>query len=215
MQFTPDADSDSLDDHITLAIGCFASICRDRLADRLVAFARAAPANDLGVHEMARAALLPALREGRLTLAVMPHEPAPDLRSMVLWEDQVAVAMPADHPLAAAPVIPADALAKAHFLISRQQHGVGMHSFLAARVHPFAGPSGALCDLNLSHLLDRVALGEGFALLTASHAAQSDPGVAVRRVAGPRSRFPVLAYWRDVEPAPALATLLTALREPA
>jgi len=37
-----------------LAVGCFASICRDRLADELLDFSRVCPEVDIGVHEMAR-----------------------------------------------------------------------------------------------------------------------------------------------------------------
>jgi len=47
-----------------LAIGVFASICRDRLGEQLLAFARAAPNVGIGVHEMSRTALLPALVAG-------------------------------------------------------------------------------------------------------------------------------------------------------
>ncbi|RYY47114.1 MAG: hypothetical protein EOP59_01730, partial [Sphingomonadales bacterium] len=74
-----------------MAVGCFASICRDRLADELLDFSRVCPEVDIGVHEMARGSLLTALRGGELSLAVLPGEDEPGTRSVEVWQDRVMV----------------------------------------------------------------------------------------------------------------------------
>lgn len=195
-----------------LAIGYFGSVCRDTLGDRLVAFTRDYPALDIGVHDMPRSALLPALRGGQLALAVLPGDPVPDLPSAVLWEDDVAAAMPADHPLARDAGIDPAALVKEHFLISRQQQGAELHRFLARRTGLLAALGGSLWDGSQSQLLARVAAGQGLILLCASQARTAAPGVAVRTVSGAAGRFDVRAYWRDADTAPTLGGLIAALR---
>lgn len=193
-----------------LAIGCVGSICRNALGDRLVAFTQGWPALDIGVHDMPRSALLPAVRSGGLALAVLPGDPVADLESVVLWQDRVAVAMPHDHPLATDADIDPAALMREHFLISRQEQGAELHRFLARRTGLLAALGGTLCDDSQSRLLERVAGGDGLLLLCASQSGDT-PGVAVRSVAGLVGRFAVRAYWRGADPEPALAGLIAAL----
>ena len=195
-----------------LAIGCFASIGRNRLADELLAFSRVCPQVNIGVHEMARASLLPALRAGTLALAVLPGKDEPGLRSAEIWQDRVMAAMPADHPLARKPALsPAD-LRSQPMLVSRQQLGGDMYRFLAGRILPL-GPalSATILDLGPPRILGRVARGEGLALVCESHADLLDEGVVLRPIDAPGAVFPVRAYWPDTDPPWPVSALIRSL----
>ncbi|MES1973732.1 MAG: LysR family substrate-binding domain-containing protein [Pseudomonadota bacterium] len=198
--------------NVELAVGLFGSICRDRLGDELLAFARHCPTVGLGVHEMSRAALLPALEAGELALAVMPGGVRPELQSAPLWTDRVMVAMAQDHPLAARPAVTAAALRDMVFLVSRQQDGNDMHRFLSHCIRPLAPAlNGMLLDLGPAHLMERVARGEGLALVCASHTDALPDDVVVRPVDAPGALFPVRAWWKEAEPAWPLSELIRIL----
>ena len=199
-------------DRPSLAIGVFASICRDRLADELLKFSRDCPQVDIGVHEMPRGALLPALRAGSLALAVLPGKDEPGLRSIEIWQGRVMAAMPADHPLAIkAAISPAD-LRGEPMLVSRQQLGGDMHRFLAARILPL-GPtlSATILDLGPPRILERVARREGLTLVCESHSDLIGNDIVVRPIDAPGATFPVRAYWPDSDPEWPVSALIRSL----
>ncbi len=199
-------------DRPSLAIGCFAAICRDRLADELLAFSRSCPQVDIGVHEMPRGGLLPALRTGSLALAVLPGKEEPGLRSMEIWRGRVMAAMRADHPLARETSVSVAALREQPMLVSRQQFGSDMYRYLAGRILPL-GPalSATILDLGPPRILGRVARGEGLALVCESHGDLLDEGVVVRPVDAPGAVFPVRAYWLDLDPPWPMSALIRSL----
>ena len=198
----------------SLAIGCFAAICRDRLADRLLTFARRCPEASVGVHEMPRAALLPALRGGTLALAVLPGTREAGLESVELWRDRVMVGVASGHPLAAREAVTPSELREQVLLVSTQHHGGDMHRFLSRRVLPLAPPhKSVLLNVGQAALMTRVAKGEGVALLCASHAGEEARGVALPPIAAPGAAFPVHAHWRDAAPGWPLSVLVDTLME--
>jgi DNA-binding transcriptional LysR family regulator len=196
-----------------LAIGVFASICRDRLGEQLLAFARAAPNVGIGVHEMSRTALLPALVAGELGLVMGPGRERYELPSMRLWTDQVMIAIGREHRFAARKIVTPAQMREEVFIVSRQQHGGDMHRFLSQRISPLAPALNAvLMDLGPPRVMDRVAEGEGVALICASHAEHLvDDRIEVRPIDSAGAEFPVSAYWRDPRPEPQLAALIDTL----
>lgn len=219
MQCVPGGSSDTSTsdaERPALAIGCFASIVRGRLADELLAFSRLCPHVDIGVHEMPRASLLPALRAGSLALAVLPGKEEPGLRSADIWHDRVVVAMPGDHPLARKSSVTATDLRNHPMLVSRQQLGGDMYRFLVGRILPL-GPAlhATILDLGPPRILARVARGEGLALVCDSHADLLDHDVVVRPVDAPGAVFPVRAYWPDMDPPWPVSALIRSLNAPA
>ncbi|MET0310268.1 MAG: LysR family substrate-binding domain-containing protein [Sphingomonas sp.] len=197
---------------VELAVGLFASIAPERLGDELLALARSCPNLAIGVHEMPRAALLTALETDKLQLAILPGPERPGLQSALLWVDRVMVAMAANHPLAATPVVTPDQLRDQPFLISRQQHGSDMHRFLSHRIRPLMPPlSGVLLDLSPPKLMQRVAAGEGLALVCRSQAEGLDPALTVRPIDYAGAVFPVHAYWKPEKPACPLSELVRLL----
>jgi DNA-binding transcriptional LysR family regulator len=197
----------------SLAVGCFASICRDRLADELLVFSRTCPEVDIGVHEMQRGALLPALRNGNLSLAVLPGKPEPGTHSIGLWHDRVLVAMAPGHRLAGRAMIRPFELRDEIFLTSQQQFGGDMHRFLAQRILPLGpAPNATIMDMGPPRILDRVAQGDGIALICGSHEDLGRSAIVVRPVDAPGALFPVRAYWTADSPPEPLAGLIRSLK---
>lgn len=197
----------------SLAIGCFASICSDRLADELLAFSTLHPDIDIGIYEMPRGDLIPALRTGEVSLAVLPGGVVPDMRSIVLWHDRVMVAMPRGHRLETARSVPPAELCSEIFLVSRSQFGGDMHRFLARSLLPSGPtPQATIVEAALPEIIRRVARGEGLALICGGHAERLGPGIVVRPLDGPQVDFPVRAYWSDPQPGGALKGLIDSLR---
>lgn len=194
-----------------LAVGCFASICRGRLGDRLVAFAQRCPAVDIGVQEMARSELLAGARDGALALAVLPGGPRQELCSTRLWDDRAMLAMAPGHRLAALPAVPAGELLRERLLISRQRYGGEMHRFLARQVAPLVQLNGVLCNIGLAQMMEQVAAGDGVALTCESHGEVGGEDVVLRPVAAKDASFPVSAYWRGADPRWPLSTLIEVL----
>lgn len=222
MQGAPAAPGDSIpngpDDRPLLAIGCFASICGDRLVEELLAFSRHYPQVDIGVREMARGPLLRALRAGDLALAVLPGPEEAGLCSVELWQGQVMAAMPIDHPLARRTALrPAD-LAAEPMLVSRQEPDGDMHRFLAGRILPQGSAlHAAILDLDPPRIQERVAAGEGLTLVCDRNGASIGRDVTTRPIDAPGARFAVRAFWRNAAsnwPLSALIERLTAGRRP-
>lgn len=197
---------------VELAVGLFAAIAPESLGDELLELARAHPQVTIGVHEMPRAALLTALEADELQLVVMPGPERPGLTSALLWVDRVMLAMAPDHPFAALPAVAPDRLRGQPFLISRQQHGSDMHRFLSHCIRPLMPAlSGVLLDLGPSALMERVAAGDGLALVCQSQAEELDGALAVRPVDYSGAVFPVRAYWKSGEPTWPLSELIRLL----
>jgi DNA-binding transcriptional LysR family regulator len=194
-----------------LSVGCFASICRDRLADELLQFSRICPKVDIGVHEMGRGALLAGLRRGDLSLAVLPGDEEPGTRSQEVWHDRVMVAAPHGHALTLKPaVLPGD-LHDQPLLVSRQQYGTDMHRFLAGKIAGGTALDATIVDVGPARLIQRVAAGAGVTLICESHVAHLAADVTVIPVFASGARFPVRAYWTDAEPEWPLSALIGSL----
>ena len=194
-----------------LAIGCFASLCRDRLADPLLALTAAMPRAAIGVHRQTLAELLPAVQAARLGLAIAPAD-APGgegLASVPLWREEARLAMAANSPLAAERALSPETLFGAVLLLSRDPAEAAMQHYLLARLFPAQRPA-IDAGPGRGDLLARVARGEGVGLVLAGPAPPS--GVVVRPLPDPAASFTVRAWWREDDPSPALAALLALLR---
>lgn len=85
----------------TLDIGATGSVLRGRLADLLAAYRREAPSVRMTVHEQAPSLQIAALLEGTTNISLNRSIPTEHgLASELAWKEEVAVAMPRDHPLA-------------------------------------------------------------------------------------------------------------------
>ncbi|MHA6718223.1 LysR substrate-binding domain-containing protein [Sphingomonas sp. RS6] len=200
-----------------LTVGCFASIGRRRLADALLQLARRHPEIALGVHEAARTQLLPAVATGMLQFVIVPGVERDDHPSAPLWTDHVVVAMSRRHPLAAHERIRVVDLdqARMQMPVSRHHRDGEVHRFLSYCVRPL-GPviGGPLVDLPMARILERIAEGDGAALVCGSDVDDLDDRIVVREIDAAGAAFPVRGYWRDGEPGEAVAGLVAALQRP-
>jgi DNA-binding transcriptional LysR family regulator len=180
----------------TVAIGCFASLCRDRLAEALVAFGGACPEVGIGVHEMGFAELLRAVADGRLALAIRPGGAVAGFAGGDLWAERAVIAMTPGHRLAGYREVTAAMLADEVLLVSRDRARGQLHRYLVERLFVGAGPATRIvADARRSQVLARVQGGEGIALLCESQVDAALAQLAVRRVADARALFRVRAYW--------------------
>lgn len=196
-----------------LAIGCFAAVCRERLGDRLLEFARQHPAVDVGVQEMGRSDLLAAVRSGSLAIAVLPGDPGPDLERAPVWTDRVVVAVPPGHPFVDHPTVSLGALRRERLLVPREPPGRDLHRFLAHQLAPLRPFDTLLCHGGRQRQIDQVAAGLGVALCCASQRLLDNDRIVVRPLDTIKASFTVNACWVDRSPAPALAALIGILHD--
>jgi DNA-binding transcriptional LysR family regulator len=198
-----------------LTVGCFASIGRRRLADALLQFARYHPDVALGIHEAERAQLLPAIATGELQFVIVPGTVRDDHPSAPLWTDRVMLAMARHHPLAAHDRITVSELDRVRMQmpVSRQHHGGEVHRFLSQCLLPL-GPAigGPLVDLPIAQIMERIAGGDGVALVCGSDVDDLDDRIVVREIDAAGAAFPVRGYWRRGDAGESVAGLVAALQ---
>jgi DNA-binding transcriptional LysR family regulator len=159
---------------------------------------------------------LPALKLGELDLALAqeyafaPNPADPALERTELLDDPLSVALPADHPLAAAPTVEMAQLADEAWIagsVGSFCHLVVVHSTRAAGYEPRI--SHVTNDFDVSYAL--VAAGAGVGLVP-ELAGPPPPGVVLRPVAGaPPARRIYVAVRAGSSARPALAAMLEAL----
>ena len=82
-----------------------------RLASLLALQRAEEPETSVVVHEASEASLFEGLADGRYDIGiVMADTPAPHLRADLLWQDELAVALPERSPLLSYPAVPVDKL---------------------------------------------------------------------------------------------------------
>ena len=161
---------------------------------------------------------LPALKLGELDIALAqeyafaPAPPDPALERTDLTDDVVRIALPADHPLAAADAVDLKALEGEPWIAGREGsfcHLVVIHSARQAGYEPRL--AHITNDFSVSYAL--VAAGAGVGLVP-ELAGPPPPGVVVRTVAGvPPSRRIYAAVRAGSSARPAIAAMLSALTE--
>lgn len=192
----------------SLAVGCFASICRDQLGDLLIKFANRWPGVDLGIHDMGRGDLLAGVRDGTLALAVLPGGAESGLQSLGLLTDRVMVSMASSHRLASLTQVPVRELIRERMLVPRGRQEGELYRFLARRAAPLTRLNDTLCEVGRPRLLDEVAVGAALALTCDSHCEPDGHATVRRPIAGAAATFTVNAYWRAPEPRWPLSALI-------
>jgi DNA-binding transcriptional LysR family regulator len=159
-----------------------------------------------------------ALREGRLEVAFacLPVT-APDLVTEVLAHDTLAVALPAQHPLARRTAVKLRELAREPFVAVDEtvEPGWARAADLAVRAAGLHPRVVQQTDSKIA-LLGLVAAGMGVALVSASMAALGRRQVALRPLTGLRLQLPLgLLCRQDLSPrAQALVALARRHAEP-
>ncbi len=157
----------------------------------------------LYLREDQSARLLDGLRAGRLDCAILatPYDLG-DLASLPLGEDELLVAIPAAHPLAAAETIAPERLESEEMLMLEDGHCLRDHALGACAGHPLR-TNEAVQATSLNTLVQMVANGLGLTLIPAMAVpteAHDGSGVVARHFVAPRPSRGVALVWRASSP---------------
>lgn len=136
-------------------------------------------------------------------------------RSLLLWNERIVAALPANHPLADGDVVHWGELKGEPLLTSRRGTGQEFHKLLVSKMRA-SDPCPMFChDVGLDRLLTLVGVGWGILLILESATGANYPGVTFREVhdvEGP-TRLSFRAYWRQDNSNRSLRPFLDLLRE--
>lgn len=194
-----------------LAVGFVPSAINGVLPDLLRDFRAAHPDVELALREMAPDALLRAVHDRSLDVGVL-YLPVdePDLTHRRLGSEELLLALPDRHPVAARSRIALADVADEPFVLPEQHDVPGLHAavnaaFADADVTPLIAQRGVWL---MQTVLGLVAAGIGIALVPASVAALNRAGVVLRRLDGAEHRVDVAAVWRPDNSSAPLADML-------
>jgi DNA-binding transcriptional LysR family regulator len=194
-----------------LAVGFVPSAMGGVLPDLLREFRATHPEVELTLHEMAPDALLRAVHDRRLDLAVL-YLPIsePDLAQRRLASEQLLLALPEAHPAAAARTVALADVAEEPFVLPERHDVPGLHAavttlFADAGVTPRVAQRGVWL---IQTVLGLVAAGIGLAVVPSSAATLRRRGVALRPLAEAAHQLELAAIWRRDDASPPLSGLL-------
>ena len=201
----------------TIAIGFVPSAANSTLPGLLGRFRAARPDVMVTLREMAPDDLVERLHAGMLDIVFL-YLPFSDplLEQVVVTREPFVAALPADHPLAAAPAVDVRELRDEPF-VTPAEHGMpGLH----AKVSAICGDAGFVAravqdDVWLVQtIVALVAAGVGVALVPSSSQADARAGVVYRplRPAHPAHQVELAAIWRRDDSSPVLAAFVDELR---
>ncbi|WP_431605623.1 LysR family transcriptional regulator [Amycolatopsis melonis] len=189
----------------------------DRLDALLGAFARLAPSASLELVHAPTAQRLQRVRDGSLDATIVRGSwPGSGLDFTPVWTDEVVVALPASHPLAAADEVPFAALAELPVRLTASSRNQPLHDLVVAcrreaGFEPVLGKEFTTAQDTLG------TLGFGRPHWTVFYRAHANllpmPGVVFRPLRDPAPRMPTyLATATDRRLTPELVALIEAAR---
>jgi DNA-binding transcriptional LysR family regulator len=198
-----------------LTVGFVPSAINGALPGLLRTFRTDHPAVDLTLREMAPDALLRAVHDRRLDLAML-YLPIgePDLAVHPLAAEDLLLALPDDHPAADAETVALADVAGQPFVLPEQHDVPGLHAavtalFADAGITPLVAQRGVWL---MQTVLGLVAAGIGLAVVPSSVSALRRTGVTLRPIRGPGHRVQLAAVWRPDHRSASLEGLLAVLR---
>jgi LysR family hydrogen peroxide-inducible transcriptional activator len=177
-----------------LTVAAIPTVCPYLLPPALVRFGKRFPRARVDVREATTADLLRQLRAGHLDLGVIATPLADDgLTVQPLVTEQLVVALPDGHPLAAGKTVRMGPLSAEPFVLLHDAHCLAGQTvgFCVGRK---LAPVATAQVQQLATVLELVRLGAGVSLVPAM-AARPTPGVAFRPVAGDPPTRTVSAVW--------------------
>jgi DNA-binding transcriptional LysR family regulator len=198
-----------------LAVGFVPSAMGGVLPDLLREFRATHPAVELTLREMAPDALLRAVHDRRLDLAVL-YLPIsePDLAQRTLASEELLLALPETHSAVAARTVGLGDVAEEPFVLPERHDVPGLHAavtalFADAGVTPRVAQRGVWL---IQTVLGLVAAGIGLAVVPSSAATLNRRGVVLRPLAGPAHQLELAAIWRPDDASPPLTGFLGVLQ---
>jgi DNA-binding transcriptional LysR family regulator len=198
-----------------LTVGFVPSAINGALPGLLRTFRTDHPAVELTLREMAPDALLRAVHDRRLDLAML-YLPIgePDLAVHPLAAEDLLLAVPDDHPAADAETVALADVAGEPFVLPEQHDVPGLHAavtalFADAGITPLVAQRGVWL---MQTVLGLVAAGIGLAVVPSSVSALRRTGVTLRPIRDTGHRVQLAAVWRPDHHSTPLEGLLAVLR---
>lgn len=194
-----------------LTVGFVPSAMGGVLPDLLREFRATHPAVELSLREMAPDALLRAVHDRRLDVAVL-YLPIsePDLARRRLASEDLLLALPDAHPAAAAPAVALSDVAEEPFVLPERHDVPGLHAAITA-LFDGAGVTPRIAQRGVwlvQTVLGLVAAGIGLAVVPSSAATLHRDGVTLRRLTDATHRLDLAAIWRPGNESAPLEGLL-------
>ncbi|WP_198370812.1 LysR family transcriptional regulator [Roseomonas rosulenta] len=198
-----------------LVVGTYFSASIGHFRDALLRFVGRHCGVELSVVEGDREQLLSDLRRGRTDVAILlgPHDEV-GLDLLTLWQEAGMVALPAQHPLAEAPLVQWQDLANDTFIVTSRGSGPEVRATVRDLLPRGRSPRFATHDVSREGMFNLVGAGFGVAVLAESASGASYPGVVFRPVGnetGP-TMVEAAAYWDPKRDNPVLRRFLSLLR---
>lgn len=198
-----------------LVVGTYFSASIGHFRDALLRFVGRHCRVELSVVEGDREQLLSDLRRGRTDVAILlgPHDEV-GLDLLTLWQEAGMVALPAQHPLAEAPLVQWQDLANDIFIVTSRGSGPEVRATVQDLLPRGRSPRFATHDVSREGMFNLVGAGFGVAVLAESASGASYPGVVFRPVGnetGP-TMVEAAAYWDPKRDNPVLRRFLSLLR---
>jgi DNA-binding transcriptional LysR family regulator len=200
------------DARATLRVGFLGSVANDFMPPVVRAFRERHPGVALEAEDMAIAALVAGLREGRLDAALSRPPLVADLATEVVYREPVAAVLPEGHPLATRAQLTLEELAGEPWVLTPRASWPPWHAkydadFAQAGYQPRVVQRGTTPQ----GLLALVAAGVGVTRLPLSSRSLRDGGVAFVPLAGEDAL--VVLTWRAGAAGPLLPALRTVIRD--
>ncbi len=194
-----------------LTVGFVPSAINGVLPDLLREFGATHPAVELTLRELAPDALLRAVHERRLDVAVL-YLPIsePDLAQRRLASEDLLLAVPEAHPAATAPTVALTDVAGEPFVLPERHDVPGLHAAITA-LFDGAGITPRIAQRGvwlIPTVLGLVAAGIGLAVVPSSAAALGRQGVTLRRLTNVTRQLDLAAIWRPDNASAPLKDLL-------
>jgi DNA-binding transcriptional LysR family regulator len=194
-----------------LTVGFVPSAINGVLPDLLREFGATHPAVELTLRELAPDALLRAVHERRLDVAVL-YLPIsePDLAQRRLASEDLLLAVPEAHPAATAPTVALTDVAGEPFVLPERHDVPGLHAAITA-LFDGAGITPRIAQRGvwlIQTVLGLVAAGIGLAVVPSSAAALGRQGVTLRRLTNVTRQLDLAAIWRPDNASAPLKDLL-------
>lgn len=198
-----------------LRVGIHGTIAAGFLTELLRRQRRENPEIDVSLIEGRASENITAIREGKIDIAfVAGNHSVEDCHSHLFWQEEIIVALPADHILCERPALSWSDLASETFLARYSGTGRQVHDHVVRRlVERGFEPKIRRCEVGRDTLMHLVAGGEGVTLRT--EAAMHDPvaGVSFRRIVDEEEPASFRAVWSPYNRSQILRKFLARAKE--
>ena len=197
-----------------LEIGIISSVMVDLLLKALLQFGEKCPGVEWHLHEMTPAAQITALKEHRIDICIFRlSQEDPAIRSELLQQEQIVIALPATHRLAANDHLALADLANDPFVAFETRRSRLAEYLLQLCTQAGFTPQVSHQVTEAQTLLALVKAGFGVALLPESTASMAPQGVVFKPLKPALPTISLYAHYRVDDTSPVLAVFLNTLRE--